>query len=398
MTIKATTGNVGIGTTDPLDVLHVIGDIRTSACASDGAGDVTCVDVAETFVAGEELEAGDVVAVSDGPASGVASSSYALVKTQGTDSTTGNVGTGAVGVISTAPAILIEGNQSRLGGPKVAGTYAPGSKAPLALVGRVPVKVSDENGAVAAGDRLTASKTLPGYAMKQTEAGMSIGVALEGLNGEATSASGRKVLAFINLGYWVPDASNLAQNEAENASWMFDIDILFNSIVAKLAEIYDIILEKGVIRVVAIFAQKGQFDKVELKDEDTGEIHCVKIKGGVLLAAKGECGANGTSPQQDSNIGTGTASSGAGLISNETLTETASPSEETLVEEPIEEAPVVDSEADTTGQAASASEEVVTESPSPTAEPVIEETTEEEPEPTPESTPETTSETESILE
>lgn len=55
---------------------------------------------------------------------------------------------------------------------------------PIALVGRVPVKVSSENGPIKAGDKLVPSST-PGYAMKACgekycQSGISIGVALEG--------------------------------------------------------------------------------------------------------------------------------------------------------------------------------------------------------------------------
>jgi hypothetical protein len=56
-------------------------------------------------------------------------------------------------------------------------TLLPGSY-PVALVGRVPVKVSLENGPIQAGNLLTsASKT--GYAMKATRSGSVIGTALE---------------------------------------------------------------------------------------------------------------------------------------------------------------------------------------------------------------------------
>ncbi len=70
---------------------------------------------------------------------------------------------------------------------------------PVALVGRIPTKFSSENGVVQVGDRLTVSKTLPGYAMKQTESGESIGIALEssGPTWQATST----ILTFVNLGY-----------------------------------------------------------------------------------------------------------------------------------------------------------------------------------------------------
>ncbi len=65
---------------------------------------------------------------------------------------------------------------------------------PLALAGRVPVKVTAENGAIAPGDYLTSSST-PGTAMKATQAGTTVGMALESFNGQGTG----KVLMLVNL-------------------------------------------------------------------------------------------------------------------------------------------------------------------------------------------------------
>lgn len=54
---------------------------------------------------------------------------------------------------------------------------------PIALVGRVPVKVSTENGPIAPGDSLTMS-SVPGVAMKAIKAGSVIGQAMEAYNGQ----------------------------------------------------------------------------------------------------------------------------------------------------------------------------------------------------------------------
>lgn len=56
---------------------------------------------------------------------------------------------------------------------QAAGTYVP-----VALLGQVPVNVTDENGSISVGDYLTLSST-SGVAMKQTGPGYTIGVALE---------------------------------------------------------------------------------------------------------------------------------------------------------------------------------------------------------------------------
>jgi hypothetical protein len=66
-----------------------------------------------------------------------------------------------LGVYSTRPGFLLGWNQG----------------VPVALTGRVPLKVSAVNGAITAGDPLTSSP-IPGYAMKATHPGMVVGYAL----------------------------------------------------------------------------------------------------------------------------------------------------------------------------------------------------------------------------
>ncbi|MCK6501203.1 MAG: hypothetical protein L6Q38_17115, partial [Nitrospira sp.] len=57
---------------------------------------------------------------------------------------------------------------------------------PVALVGRVPVKVTGEGGPITAGDYLTTSST-PGAAMKVTKVGRVIGMALEDWDGSSAT-------------------------------------------------------------------------------------------------------------------------------------------------------------------------------------------------------------------
>ena len=96
-----------------------------------------------------------------------------------------------MGVVSTNPAVVAEGASAFIG----AGYHFNQRKPAISLAGRVPVNVSEANGPIHTGDRLTVSKTLPGYAMKMTESGQSLGIALE------PSAGRSKIAVFINLGY-----------------------------------------------------------------------------------------------------------------------------------------------------------------------------------------------------
>ena len=202
-------GRVGIGTTSPASTFTVTG----SGCISGGAGaTVACpttagtlnfraggvanVDLAEMYRAADlALEAGDIVSFSD-------MSSVVPAVTKATTSSR------IIGIVSTAPGLTLGGANQE---------YQGADMRPIALAGRVPVKVSTENGPVKIGDRIALSN-INGIGMKATTSGITIAVALgnfdpqNGANGEGTTtptevtvngntyAQGT-ILAFINLSY-----------------------------------------------------------------------------------------------------------------------------------------------------------------------------------------------------
>lgn len=88
------------------------------------------------------------------------------------------------GVISTAPGYRIMSNKK--------GWH------PVALAGRVPVKISLENGPICIGDYLTSS-SISGVAMKATKPGRVIGQALEAYDRKNKS---NKILSFVNAHFW----------------------------------------------------------------------------------------------------------------------------------------------------------------------------------------------------
>jgi DNA-binding transcriptional MerR regulator len=98
-----------------------------------------------------------------------------------------------LGVVTTRPAMVIGGRDGK-------GTTGK----PVALSGRVPVKVTTQNGNIKKGDPLTSSGT-PGAAMKATKAGPILGVAMTDYEGEGTGS----VMAFVKTGYF--SGSNLAE-------------------------------------------------------------------------------------------------------------------------------------------------------------------------------------------
>ncbi len=138
-------------------------------------------DLAENYTSKDSLEKGEVVAIDPADSHSV--------KRAG-----GQYQNNILGIVSTQPGF-------------VAGAYTDNSY-PIALVGRVPVKVSTENGQIKAGDYLTSS-SIPGYAMKANMAGRVLGKALEDLkDGKKCPAFGMgnlaatkcgEVMMFVNL-------------------------------------------------------------------------------------------------------------------------------------------------------------------------------------------------------
>jgi hypothetical protein len=92
-----------------------------------------------------------------------------------------------LGVVSTKPGITIGGDDLRL---------LFGKPVFVALAGRVPVMVNNENGPIKVGDYLTSSST-PGVAMRASKAGPVIGQALTAFDSSNTGV----VTVFIRSGF-----------------------------------------------------------------------------------------------------------------------------------------------------------------------------------------------------
>lgn len=131
-------------------------------------------DLAEMYYSTDETIAkGDLVRIDDNIHAGVA-------KTNGTYDGT------ILGIVASRPGLVLHD-------PKEA---HEGTAVLVALVGRVPVKVTTANGDVHAGDLLTSS-AIPGVAMKATAGGRVIGQALSSY----TDAGEGIVQVFINNSY-----------------------------------------------------------------------------------------------------------------------------------------------------------------------------------------------------
>jgi hypothetical protein len=166
---------------DGLSVLRVSssGDIYT---APNGSINTSGADLAERYMSQEPLENGTVVSIDPYNNHGVKKTQYQYQRD-------------VIGVVSTDPGF-------------VTGAYTEHSY-PIALIGRVPVKVSTENGMIHTGDFIT-SASLHGYAMKASLSGRVIGKALESMDSEKLEecpaeegyAMNRKcttIMMFVNL-------------------------------------------------------------------------------------------------------------------------------------------------------------------------------------------------------
>ncbi|MBI2638220.1 hypothetical protein HYW83_01380 [Candidatus Peregrinibacteria bacterium] len=113
---------------------------------------------------------------------------------------------------------------------------------PVALVGRVPVKVTDEGGQISIGDFVTTSST-PGHAMKATKAGRVIGMALSSFSGK----KGKVMVQVLNT-WWTPivgeDQTSAASSQLQAAANV-SLEKVEKLVVQKNAVIQGRLIVKG---------------------------------------------------------------------------------------------------------------------------------------------------------
>lgn len=191
-------GNIGIGVANaaaklhisnasalPTDIVFMVSSgaaagqelfyVRGNGFTYSRGGVTYAGDLAELYNLDGEAEAGDVMML--GAAAG-----------SGPSVARASRGGAVLGIVATQPGVII--GHGDLG--------EKGRKVPVALSGRVPVKISLENGPVRAGTMLSASD-VPGRAAAAARSGVVIGMALEDFD----PAKGDKVLCFVNRQYWV---------------------------------------------------------------------------------------------------------------------------------------------------------------------------------------------------
>ncbi|MBP6929371.1 MAG: hypothetical protein KBB77_00365 [Candidatus Moranbacteria bacterium] len=174
-----------------LDGITAIGSTGSEVGFTGGA------DLAENYYSDTPLEAGTVVAMDK------SRSAYV-------DPTQSGYQRDMIGVVATDPGIV-------LGDPSTNGY-------PIALVGRVPVKVTNENGQIYAGDRLT-SASRSGFAMRAVQSGRVLGEVLadavdwtvcEGEDpSDVNALLCTTVLVFVNLTDYTGQSVELAMAERD---------------------------------------------------------------------------------------------------------------------------------------------------------------------------------------
>lgn len=191
---------------------------------------------------------------------------------------------------------------------------------PLALAGRVSVKVSSHNGPIKAGDFLTSSD-IPGVAMKATQAGPIIGQALTAWEEEEIGL----VLAFVKNNYFAGEEDRQAEETVRISLERIGLSLtaseetiitassstsLGNVLTAsvssameyltdKLAHNLSLAKEIFVQRIIAILGvfERVKTNDIEMKDAATGDLYCIRMHYGDFQKIKGSCDA--ATPPED---------------------------------------------------------------------------------------------------
>ncbi len=171
-----------------------------------------------------------------------------------------------------------------------------GGKARVEFSGRVPVKVSEENGQVHAGDRLTVSSLVPGYAAKLVQSGQSIGTALEDTNGGAEGLD--LISAFVDIGYQHVEVAQSSSGQLLASASDHDLNgfsLLNVKAITSISGKWSID-ENGVFTAEKIKTKVVETDQLEVHqgitiyDSATGEPYCMRITNGQTVSATGACG------------------------------------------------------------------------------------------------------------
>jgi hypothetical protein len=159
----------------------------------------------------------------------------------------------------------------------------------VALLGRVQVKVTTENGPIAVGDPLTSASLTPGVAMKATEPGRVIGIALESLSDvdfencdienslkiENCELKIGRIMIFVNphwsIGRFSEDGSLVTTDQLSEQPTILD---QFTLAIKKSLEKLGLLIKNGIAKVRELIAEKITAKQLCLEGNDDETI-CV---------------------------------------------------------------------------------------------------------------------------
>lgn len=223
-------------------------------------------DVAEDYPTRDDtLEPGDVVSIETNERGFVRKSN-------------GAYDYAVMGIYSEKPALRLSQDDSTING---------GHTIPIALAGRVPVKVNTENGPIVAGDYLTAS-SVNGIAMKAKKSGIVIGQAMEPYDSEgigkvltyikSTTYQGSIASAFTGIDTTAVDSSNkILKSLATQKSGLSNSEMATDKLVAGL----EIITPK--VTADEIFARVIHADQIEGLEIFTNKLTLLDDKVNTLV-------------------------------------------------------------------------------------------------------------------
>ena len=169
-----------------------------------GSINTVSADVAERFpVKDSSIEPGDVVVISDD----IAQAADTLRGTAYVNKSRRPYEQRVLGVVSTEPGVELGKEE-----------FKNQLTRPIAIAGRIPVKVTDEGGPIKPGDYLTTSLS-EGYAMKANRSGVAIGKALD-----YHRRGNGVVMMFVEVGYqqvdWSIELEDITKNIQQGGDWV----------------------------------------------------------------------------------------------------------------------------------------------------------------------------------
>lgn len=259
------------------------GDLLTDGSTTIG----TPADVAENYpVSDPTIAAGDVVSLTNQKVTSCNSENKnQCVTLSSLKKALSNGQESVLGVVSSNPGLLLAG-------------YFSQDSRPVALTGRVPVKVSRENGDIAIGDLIAASSTQPGVGIKSNGLETyTIGTALESFdNSSDNSNSVGQILVFLNLVHY---RSQTTDNQSFLTQLLSTLSQALSQLTGSVKVTGNWLFDQ--VEAVFIKAKKIEVEEgISVKDKTTGEYYCVHVNNGQLVNEKGRCGETITVPQPPS--------------------------------------------------------------------------------------------------